>query len=115
MRDGGEENNISCARSDTESTCVIYWIESPRNPGEVHLNLRFGELCFGNEMCKFTTLCSLGGFYGGMGGGCGFFLRTRVCEVVFYFNSSKLPFLFLSSHFQHLLEEESQNVSEEPR
>lgn len=44
MKDGREENYISCARSDTESTCIIHWLGSPRNPGEVHLHLRFVKL-----------------------------------------------------------------------
>lgn len=67
MRDGGEENNISCARSDTEGACVIYWIESLRNPGGVYLYLKFGKLCFGNETYKFSTLFAVWGLLWGEG------------------------------------------------
>lgn len=62
MKDGGEGNYISCARSDTESTSVIHWIDSLRKPGEGHLHLRFVKQ--GNEVYKFSALIALSSLMG---------------------------------------------------
>lgn len=100
MKDGGEENYISCARSDRESTCIIHWLGSLRNSGEVHLHLRFVKL-WGVKCTNSVLLLHFGGLlWELLCGGLllGSFMHT--CEVVFYFNFPKLPFSF--SHLFYL-------------
>lgn len=98
MKDEGEEDHISCARSDTESTCIIHWVGSLKNPSDVHSHLRFVKL---RGMKSTNSVLSL--HFGGallgtfvLWGFVGFFSCTHVNYCFILILSS---YLFLSLSF----------------